>query len=1147
MINRIKLALLVCLKNKLSILLFFSLNLIDFCHLSAEPAKITFGRTEDSEVYIKNTKAEPSGVVKGRYKGRELTFKKFDGVHELLSITDKIRGKAEIVPLGGKIRGGVKSGFEGQKAIEKYVNETFTTNSPHLNTISFENKSIFEAVSAVGEPYYFYNNKYFTNSGTFRVYDTFDSRNYETYENLLGEMDFDPIPSEVFVNKQDALIESSAPSIVTGGFNINAKKIINNGKISASTASIININGEDVDLNLGAIEIKSPTTYDYFGKNRSLFWGWWGGYQGRKGYYLGGGGDGEFGGGVHLGHYGMTEGYWGIVVEGTLGNRLPGYAYPLSGKAEAFMRHFPITEIETKYPIIGTYSKPYGGFRFWDYLLGGDQFEPYVWEARYLIGDNGLHIIQVVCVRSDNDEVEFDVRMDPLGVSTIPNDNDEFFYFGGPVVQFNTTRGLTNVITGGEEVQSISIIDELPNVETIENFGVTNLFSVPMSNQEVPDNFTFTRYLTAEFEDGYKADSVLDGFTFSYGQLPITYQQASVGVRITNILSRLNANSVSTTYSKTLGGTNRNLEPFLSSDLLIDVANGRSDLPVPDLKGVNPLDQPGRVKIKAKNLDLTNTRIRAEGSITLDIEHLIGSSNAVLDCQNLDLKVSSTNGLLVVENLAPESVDRFSGAIEASSAAWKSEYELSIGDDTEQINTYYSFLLVDGQFSLTNSVHIHRAIFEAEEVVLEDKLSVLNKFGLGQTERLIINNMLKLGTGANTGQFFWDKTVAPNLKSIEINGILDVPENQKFGTDRSFPFDRWVNNGTNLAFNTYINSKLFENNGVMESAEFIDIKASNASLAGRTKSYQGFKIEAENLRVRNQTNISVGPLSISAKNILTDGGAPGNSYLEAWEGISLKEKPKQGDLLGSKILVLATNFTERVIQWPSEDRGANVDGYLNNASVGYLVLSNAPVSKIILSGNDNENNAIYVDYLEFSNRDKDDLFKSDIQISKFDHIDISDNYTVYFAKSNLPEELLNGMYDGRLRWVKEYPGYYSSMPFYVTGLNKTIHVNRMFRQSTTIDTDGDGTANGFDITPFGRGLPDVLTSEITDKGKGRIRISWMGIPDSLYHIVYRNHVDSEWQILRKYHHSKPSVEVVSFEDDLNASSGHRFYKVVFID
>ena len=96
------------------------------------------------------------------------------------------------------------------------------------------------------------------------------------------------------------------------------------------------------------------------------------------------------------------------------------------------------------------------------------------------------------------------------------------------------------------------------------------------------------------------------------------------------------------------------------------------------------------------------------------------------------------------------------------------------------------------------------------------------------------------------------------------------------------------------------------------------------------------------------------------------------------------------------------------------------------------------------------------------------------------------------------------MYDGRLRWVKEYPGFLSSMPFYVIGVNKTIQVNRPFRQSVLHDTDGDGTANGYDLTPFGSGLPDIIESELVQKGLGRLKISWIGIPDSMYHIEYKD-------------------------------------------
>ena len=122
------------------------------------------------------------------------------------------------------------------------------------------------------------------------------------------------------------------------------------------------------------------------------------------------------------------------------------------------------------------------------------------------------------------------------------------------------------------------------------------------------------------------------------------------------------------------------------------------------------------------------------------------------------------------------------------------------------------------------------------------------------------------------------------------------------------------------------------------------------------------------------------------------------------------------------------------------------------------------------------------------------------------------------------------------------------MPFYVIGVDKTIQVNRMFRQSTTYDTDGDGTANGYDLTPFGGGLPDILSSERVQEGKGKVRISWMGIPDSIYHIEYKDDLgDREWKVFKKYHHEGLSVETVSFEDGTNGASGNRFYRVVFVE
>tara|TARA_Y100001934_G_scaffold264885_1_gene342390 strand:- start:4463 stop:7885 length:3423 start_codon:yes stop_codon:yes gene_type:complete len=1114
----------------------------------AQPEQYDMSTDSDSEVRIFNFNAVPSEIIKGKFKGKELEFKKFDGIHQLLSVPSSLRKKAEVAPLGGRVRGSVRSGFKADDPDKIFVNETFSTNSPHINAVSFENKSVFEAVSIVGEPYYFYNNKNFTNSGTFKVYDSFDYRTYETYENLLGEMDYEPVQAEVFINTERGVLESAAPSIVSGSVRVEAKKIKNHGLITAPSAGILQFKGHNIDFKGGGIEIKSTPTYNHYGENKSLYWGLWGGYQGRRAYRIGAVG------GVHLPHYGVIESYWNITpAAAVLG--LPAFAYPVGAGAETLTSD-TIIELATEYPIAGSYDKPYGSQWFYlGYPIGGVEFKSYVWEDRFFIGDDRHHTIQIVCLRSDNDEVEFDAKLDPLIGNRAGDWTPEQFYMGGAAVEFRTTRGLTNVITGGEDIQSISIIDQLPNVETVENFGLTNLLSTPLfSNQEMGDNFVVSRYRTAEFDEGVKANSVLDGSTMFYNsQFPINYHQSTMGIRITNILSRVNANVISTSYAKTLGGTNINLEPIMTYDMLTDIANARSARPVPDVPEANVLDQPGRVKISAKNLDLTDVRIRAEGAIWLDADHLVGSKNANLDCQNLNLRLGSTNGVLLIENIVRSSVERFSGAVEASSVAWQNQYPLQVwnGSDFEEQNvaSHYSILIVDGSFSLTNEVQVVEAVFSSEKVVVEDPMKVRNLLSFPIAEALELNSYMKLGTGPTQGQYFWDKRVAPKLRSLTINGILDVPEVQKFGTDTESRYDLWLNYGTNTAYNTHIDAVTFKNSGHMSAAEFITITSDNATIENsHIKSGEAFALASNNAKIRNQTNITTGLLSLDVNGTLTDGGAPAGSYFETWDGVELKTKPKMGDLLGTEILVVATNFTSSVVHWMGEDRGASTDGYKNNAALGQLTLTNGVRGKIEFKGHPEGKNAIYIDYLEFSNLEKSDIYEGDVLMTEIKGVAIPENFSVYFASSNLPEELIDGMYEGRLRWVKEYPGYNSSMPFYVIGVNKTIQVNRVFRQSTLHDSDGDGTANGYDLTPFGGGLPDILSSEVVQKGKGRVKITWMGIPDSIYHIEFKDDLgENEWKILKKYHYDGLSVKTVSVEDRVTGSPGHRFYRVVFVE
>ena len=135
-------------------------------------------------------------------------------------------------------------------------------------------------MSGTDIPYHFFNTKYFTNSGTFKISNNFDLGTYETYVNLFGQYDFDPITAKVFDNKAGAVLESDALNIVNSFIKIHADKIINHGKINAADAGVIELN-EKVDLNNGSIGIGGDTTYDSLNDRfgDGLLWGFMGDYQ----------------------------------------------------------------------------------------------------------------------------------------------------------------------------------------------------------------------------------------------------------------------------------------------------------------------------------------------------------------------------------------------------------------------------------------------------------------------------------------------------------------------------------------------------------------------------------------------------------------------------------------------------------------------------------------------------------------------------------------------------------------------------------------------------------------------------------------------------------------------------------------------------
>src|SRR5207249_3799775 len=101
-------------------------------------------------------------------------------------------------------------------------------------------------------------------------------------------------------------------------------------------------------------------------------------------------------------------------------------------------------------------------------------------------------------------------------------------------------------------------------------------------------------------------------------------------------------------------------------------------------------------------------------------------------------------------------------------------------------------------------------------------------------------------------------------------------------------------------------------------------------------------------------------------------------------------------------------------------------------------------------------NAIYVDFLEL-----DTSVSSDLENT----LAIDPDFTIYFADANVPVEQLDGQFDGHLRWVSEFNGPNSSVDVLLRS-GKTVKMNRALRNSASIDSDGDGIANGDDIYPL---------------------------------------------------------------------------------
>ena len=1017
-----------------------------------------------------------------------------------------------------------------------WVNNSILEEAPYVNAEKVENRGVIDAATPDNVPFYFFNTKYFTNSGTVNIRKDFE---FSTFKTENQGVDFEPKKAKVFHNHSTGKIISITDEFSTGSVKINAERIINKGLISAENAGVLDLVGDNVNLVRGGLEIKSgpgfdhPNGLDEFGQ--PLYWGYntieingsKGPYQERR-FSSNPGGAGFL---LVKQDWGVRDVFWGLRIGANYNGSNPagvfgfGDFYSFSSPEDLFWQ-----EIASPYSLTGKYTPPYGQYVLWDGLIGGTGYESSFTTYFSTIGDNEYHETYqgILLKNTGSDKVIYEAKFVPR-YFPIGGNPEQFFH--GAVVEFSIPEGITNVVHGVNETGSIYIIDEQPNVGYAANGLLVNSRETASKDFGMPDNFVVTRYTPAEFQNGRPGNYVPTFLDFSRGeQNTATFNDSYYGFRITNVVSRL---------------------PF-------------SELPNPDLENNESKTQSGLVRVKAKNLDLRNARIRAEGGIRIETEHLIGSTNAVLDSQNLSLNLGSTNGVLVITNIVKESVERFTGGVEAYSVAWANNYRTTGADLIDRnkiffvedpsaevtVNLHYHFLVIDAYLNSEIPVTVTDLTVNSDKVLIKDTMRVTELLSVNANS-LSIHRNLKLGKetflgsgvySKTEGQAVWDSKVAPNLENFTNFAIIQIPGQAKFGTDRENSYDSWVNEGVTYAQDILIDSHYMENNGDLIAEATVSIDAKQMVLQdGNINTGESLILNAENLKMRFQTNTIGSQLILNVSNVLSDGGVGANNIVSVERGVVLKKKPNIGDLLGTEITATAGDFVNQEMVWNAEDYGASVKGFADNAALGKLILKNGKLSKFEFLGSEEGGNAIYIDYIEF-----DQLTKDDIKDGVLSVLDIKPGFTLYFAASNLPAEELDGMYNGRLRWVKEYPGHNSSMPVYISGIDKTILVNRSFRQSIAYDTDDDGIANGYDLSPFGNGIPRV--SSVSLDGDRKINIKWTGLPSTLYRIEYKKSLgDSNWKVLTEYYNDQYIVRQITHQEVLSNKKISKFYRVLYIE
>jgi hypothetical protein len=591
---------------------------------------------------------------------------------------------------------------------------------------------------------------------------------------------------------------------------------------------------------------------------------------------------------------------------------------------------------------------------------------------------------------------------------------------------------------------------------------------------------------------------------------------------------------------------------------------------------------PGRIQIYGQNVDLTGARMRGEGEIIVNANHLVSSANAAIDCENLSYNLGNTNGNLNIQNLAKESVLRMNGNLVAWSGLWTNAELIVLdnwatnGDPSNVVCSVpapitnvalinYHVLILDADFLLTQKpVLVYDFFTHSTNVVVNDKMILVQNLLIGGQSFTLNGSMTfssktwvdSIGFSHTVALTDWVFTNAPDLLYFTNNGTLTIPGGQQagtahFGDDGPTSYLYFVNAGSINAASINVNSASFQNNGTLTATVGPLTLAGGAGKleSGQSSSVNDTIFDCATAKFNHYHLSAGGGLFLNVTNALLDAGGGSANNVVVQYGFTLASKPATGDLLGTTFQTQAPDFGEVDHFWAGEDRGVASAGYTNNVALGTLLVGPAGRFPLFFFAGTGAHNGLYVDLLDLTS----------LGTNFQNLIDIDPSLTIYYAAAKLgftppnnpagipqePEEYLDGQFGGHLRWVNSFAGPNSSVDVIINGL--TVPVNKALRFSKIIDSNGDGIPNYYDPYPF-NAPPLKLTASVVPANPPPARavaVSWTAAPNTVYQVEFTTNMPfTTWQPLVKYTNAAPnSVGVTITDPSAPVGGARRFYRV----